>query len=83
MNIADMTFDSGGFQSFDNDTGRNVIIFGIDNSSSSHSDDRKNNFLILGAGLNFGVNGNFGSPKIKFSITSSVLVLVKQTQNLV
>ena len=42
-----IAFDSVGFWSFDNDTARNVIIFGVDNSSSSHSDNRKNDFLIL------------------------------------
>ena len=30
------TFDSAGSWSFDNDFARNVIIFGVDNSSSSH-----------------------------------------------
>ena len=43
-------FDRGGSWSFDNDFARNVIIFAVDNSSSSHSDNRKNNFLILGEG---------------------------------
>ena len=33
---------------FCNDFARNVIIFGIDNSSSSHADNQKNNFLVLG-----------------------------------
>ena len=41
-----ITFDSGSFWSFDIDAARNVIIFGFDNSSSSHSDNRKNNFNI-------------------------------------
>ena len=50
-------FDNGGFWSFDNDTARNVIIFGVVNSSSSHADIRKNNFLALGEGPNFGING--------------------------
>ena len=40
------TFDSGGSLSFDNGTARNVIIFAVDSSSSSHVDSRKNNFLI-------------------------------------
>ena len=40
----EITFDSTGSWSFNNDTARNVIIFGVDNSSSSHSDNRKNNF---------------------------------------
>ena len=39
-----ITFDSGGLWSFGNDFAGNVIIFGVDNSSSSHSDNRKNNF---------------------------------------
>ena len=36
--------------SFDNDYARNVIIFGVDNSSSSHTNNLQNNFLILGEG---------------------------------
>ena len=35
--------------SFRNDYARNVIIFGVDNSSSSHTPNMKN-FLILGEG---------------------------------
>ena len=40
-----VTFDSAGYWSFDNDTARNVIIFGVDNNSSSHADNGKSNFL--------------------------------------
>ena len=43
-------FDSAGLWNFDNDFARNVIIFGVGNSSSSHSDNCKNDFLILGEG---------------------------------
>ena len=57
-----MTFDSAGSWSFDNSTNRNVILFGIDNSSSSHADNRKNNFSILGECPNNRINGSFGSP---------------------
>ena len=39
-----MLFDSAGLWSFDNDIAGNVIIFGINNSSSSHDDNRQNNF---------------------------------------
>ena len=53
--------------------------FSADNSSSSHSDNRKNNFLILGEGPTFGINGSFGSPEKK----SLVLILLKKTQNFV
>ena len=40
-----VTFGSAGSWSFDNNAARNVIIFGVDNSSSSHADNRKNNFF--------------------------------------
>ena len=54
---------------FDNDFARNVIVFDADISSSSLSDNRKNNFLIIGEGPTFVINGGFGSPKKKFSIS--------------
>ena len=46
----------------------NVICNVIDNISSSHFDNRKNNFLILGEGPTFRTNGSFASPEKKFSI---------------
>ena len=49
-------FDSGGSWSFDNDFARNIIILVVDNSSSSHSENRKNNILILGEGPTYGIN---------------------------
>ena len=33
------------------------------NSSSSHADDIKNNFLILDERDTFGINGSFGAPE--------------------
>ena len=42
-----ITFDSARSWSFGNDTARNFIIFGVDNSSLSPDDNRKNNFLVL------------------------------------
>ena len=63
-----ITFDSAGSWSFDNGIARNVIIFGVDNSSSSHADSRKNNFLVLGEGPTFAINGRFALPEKKFSI---------------
>ena len=53
---------------FCNDYARNVVVFGIDTSSSSHIDNHKNEFLILGEGDTFGINGSFGAPEKKFSI---------------
>ena len=41
-----LIFDCVGFWSFDNDFASHVIIFGVDNSSSSHADNRDNNVLV-------------------------------------
>ena len=66
-----ITFDSASSWSFDNDTARNVVGFDVDNNLSSHSDNLKNNFSILGEGPSFGINGSFGSPDKKISINFS------------
>ena len=58
-----ITFHSAGSWRFNNDITRNVIIFGVDNSSSSHADNHNNNFLVLGEVLTVGMNGSFGSPE--------------------
>ena len=60
-----------GSQSSVNDFPKNFIIFGVDNNSSPHSHNCKNNFLIVGESATFGVNGSFGSPQEKFSINFS------------
>ena len=65
-----ITFDSAGSWSFNNETARNVIIFGVGNSSSPHSDNRNKILLVLRQGRTFGINRGFGSPKKKFSIKS-------------
>ena len=62
----EITFDSAGSWSFDNDFARNIIIFGVDNSSSSYFDNRRNNFLKLGEGPTYIINGSFGSPEKTF-----------------
>ena len=46
------------------------MIFGVDNSSSSHLDNPKSNFLVLDEGPTFG-NHDAGEKKL-------VLTLVKQ-----
>ena len=66
-----ITFDSAGSWRFDNEIVRIVIIFGVDNSSSSNADNHKNNFLVLGEGPPFRINGRFGSPEKNFSINFS------------
>ena len=45
-----ITFDRAGSRSVNNDIVINAITFGIDNSSSSHADNHKNNFLVPGDG---------------------------------
>ena len=63
--------DSADLWDFDNDFSRNVVIFGDDNRSSSHTDNRNNNILVLGKGPTYGINWSFGSPEKKFSINFS------------
>ena len=67
-----IAFDGGGLWSFSNDFAGNVVIFYVDNNSSSHADNRKNNFLVLAEGPTYDINGNFGAAeKKKFSIDFS------------
>ena len=40
-----IAFDGAGSSNFGNDLVRNVIIFGINNSLSSYTDNQKNNFF--------------------------------------
>ena len=49
------------------------MVFGVVNSSSSHSDNIKNHFLLSGEEDTYGINGNFGAPK-----KSLVLISEKQ-----
>ena len=74
-----ITFDGVGSWSFVNDFARNIKTFCVDNSSLFHSENRKNNFIILGEGPTYGINGSFGSSEKK----SLVLILLKQAQSLV
>ena len=67
--IYDLDSASVGSWSFDNDFAGDVIISGADNSSSSHSDNRKNDCLILGQGPTYGINGSFRLPDKKFNIS--------------
>ena len=46
----------------------NVIMFRVDNNLSSHAENRKNNFLVLGEGPTFAGNG---LAEKKFSINFS------------
>ena len=60
--------DGAGSWSFANDFARKFVIFGVDNSSSSRADNRKNNFLVMeGERLADDINGNVDTIKKKFS----------------
>ena len=48
---------------FNNDTARNVIIFGVNNSSSPHIDNSKNNILVLGEEPTENINGSVGAAE--------------------
>ena len=63
-----IALDRRNWWSFGNGIDRNVIISGVENSSSSCVDNLKNNFLLLGKGSTFGFNVSFCSQEKKFSI---------------
>ena len=63
---------------FDYDFARNVIIFGVDNSWSSHCENLKNNFLCsMNVQLMVIIEALYHPKK------SLVLILLKQTRNFV
>ena len=70
-----ITHANQGSWSFDNDFARNDVIFGVYNSLSFHTDNRKNNFLVLGEGATDGINDSTGAVE-----KNLVLTLVKQIQ---
>ena len=70
-----IAFDNAGSWIFDNESAGNVIVFRVDNSSSSHSDNRRNNFSLLGEGTTFGINRSFGALEKKFSKANTKLCL--------
>ena len=46
-------------------------MFEVDNSLSSHTDNLKDDFLILGEGDTFGINGSSGALEKIFNINFS------------
>ena len=63
--------DGAGSWSFGYDFARNGETFRVDNSSSSHTDNRKIIFLVLSEGTTYDIDGSFGTPDKKFSINFS------------
>lgn len=66
-----IAFDSTGSWSFANGFAGNVVIFRVDSSSSSHTDNLENNFLVLEEGPTDDINRSVGSAEKKFSIKFS------------
>ena len=70
-------FDRQSSFSIGNETAKNVIIFGVDMSSSSKIDNRKKEILILGKGPTQGLESTFSAEKM-YSIN-----FTKKIQNFV
>ena len=68
----EIAFDGACSWNLNNEFAKSFVIFGVDNSSSSHTDNRKNNFLVLGEGAIYGINGSFGSPVKSFTFNFSI-----------
>ena len=67
-----ITFDCAGLWGFSNEFARNVIISGVDNSSSSsHADNHKNNVLVLAERPTDNINGSVGAAEKKLTINFS------------
>ena len=66
-----IAFDCAGSWGFGDGFAGNVIIFGVHNSLSSRTDNRKNNFLLLGKGLTYGINKALVHQRKTFIINSS------------
>ena len=57
-------FDRKGSYSIGDEVGRNVIIFGVDMSSSPHIDNKKKDILILGKGPTQGLEHTLIGEKL-------------------
>ena len=64
-------FDGEDLWSFDNDFARNVIFCGVGNSSSSHTVNWKNNFLVSSEGPTFGISDSTDAAEKIFSTNFS------------
>ena len=62
-------FDRNGEFSFGNGFGRNCITFGANLSSFSHTNNKKNNILVLGKDFVQGINGTTIYAEKLYSIT--------------
>ena len=74
-NILDIILDLKKKRSYSigNEIGRNVIIFGVDTSSSSHTDNKKKDILILRKGP---------TQRLEHTLTAEKLYSVKFTKKI-
>ena len=63
-----IVFDGLASWNFVNNFAKNFLIFGVDNSSSYHTDNRKNDFSLLGESLTDHFNGRIGVEEKNLSI---------------
>ena len=56
-------FDGAGSWSFRDDSAGNLVIFSVDNNSSSYTDNCTNNFLVLGEGRPYHINCSFSAAE--------------------
>ena len=57
-----------------------LVMFGVNNSLSSHDDNRKNKFFLLDEGRTIYINRSVVTAEKKINI-NFVLILLKQRQN--
>ena len=57
------------------------MIFGVDNSSSSHPQNFRNNFLVLGERDNFAINGSLDPQEKELSNAHNSYVLFIEKKN--
>ena len=66
--VKEYELDGVGSWSFGNYFARNVVIFGVNNISLIHTDNHKNDFLVLGEGHTDVINDSIGTAATKFSV---------------
>ena len=67
-------FDGKGSWSFSNGFARNVTIFFVNNTSSSHMDIQKSNFLIVSEGPTEGINVDTAEKNLALKKKDNILL---------
>ena len=69
-----IAFDGKGSWSFSNGFARNVTTFVVDNTSSSHTDIQKSNFLIVSEGPTEGINVDTAEKNLALKKNNNILL---------